>query len=162
MDSHFPITQSSTLQVHGPNFIIQRPETFAQVFPKLRLRWLHQREMHLVVKPSGSSDSAASSTALVRRAEPAQQLPVAYDGQFQFVDLTQLLEQVEAANTRPMTTTTACSVVSSSTARPGLVHVPMDAEQHVRLANDLEVDVRLISCLPLYCSNTSSRLNSDV
>lgn len=110
--------QDRYFNVHGTDFIIQRPETFAKIFPKLRLRKLHQRNLQIQVVPSQQHQC----TALIKADAPAHAVPVVFVGQEPVVDMTQLLQEVQVDQL-------ALGMVPCS--QPGLIHVPepMDQEE---------------------------------
>lgn len=109
--------QDIFFNVHGPDFIIQRPESFAQIFPKLRLRKLHERNLHIQTVPKPQPGACA----MVKCDSSAHQVPVVFEGQQFVVDVTLLLEQVVEQPAAPY------GIIP--TVSPGLVHVPVELEQ---------------------------------
>ncbi len=107
-------------QVHGESFIIQRIEAMnasQNIFPKLRLRKLHQRPRTIqCVRESEGEAAGTSTTAMVRAGPAVSGMPVVFEGQ-PVIDVTPMLELLETEQWPANTTCTAA------------IHVPTTSEQ---------------------------------
>ena len=124
-------------QVHGNDFIIQRIEAQASIFPKLRQRCLHQRHHSLQRTPasaaatdnSGGEDQGGapgpSASAMVRLSQQPRPLPVLYNDGHPVIDVTALLELYEDVRVTPSADAIDCGGGSSGMVScSAAVHVP--------------------------------------
>mmetsp|Transcript_78563 Transcript_78563/g.159724 ORF Transcript_78563/g.159724 Transcript_78563/m.159724 type:complete len:329 (+) Transcript_78563:20-1006(+) len=92
--------QDRYFNVHGQSFIIQRPEAFTKIFPKLRQRQLHKRTTGLVpVQPAVDAEgSSQQCTAIIRPTpSPANTLLPTVWSHEPAIDITDRLEQMDGA-----------------------------------------------------------------